>query len=125
MTKTDDELRQLDFAALLRFGLPAKGRMRAALFGEGIVGAAVTLDRLGVFPRSVSFLAKVVRSGGVAYAAELDAPLPGEEPTRTARDWLVSASAVARTVDDDETVARWFEAVSAVMALRRATRAAA
>ena len=117
-TRTDDELAALDLTALLRFGLPAEGRMRTTLFGDGAVGAAVTLDRLGVAPRAVAFLARVVRSGGLAFAADLEEPLPGEEAARTVRAWLDAARTVVRDIDDEDTVVRWLEAVAAVMALR-------
>ena len=118
MTKTDDELAALDLTALIRFGVPAAGPMRTALFGDGAIGAAVTLDRLGVLPRAVAFLARIVRSGGVAYAAALEVPVPGEEATRTVREWLNAAEAVAHGVEDEETTARWLEAVATVMELR-------
>lgn len=49
--------------AMLRYGLSFTGPHRTALFGDGAVGAAVLLDRLGVQPRAVAFLAKVVRGG--------------------------------------------------------------
>ncbi|MEU4202490.1 hypothetical protein AB0B79_19835 [Streptomyces sp. NPDC039022] len=116
--KTDDELLRLDVPSMLRFGLPAEGHARRALFGDGAIAAAVTLGRLGVLPRSVAYLARVVRAGGAAYAAALDLPLPGEAPARTAGAWLAAAAGVAGGVDDDETLARWFEAVAALMELR-------
>lgn len=117
-TKTDDELAALDVTALIRFGLPARGGMRTALFGDGVVGAAVTLDRLGVVPRAVAFLARVVRGGGLSFAAGLEEPLPGAEAARTVRAWLAAAETVACGVDDEDTLVRWLEAVAEVMALR-------
>ncbi|MCZ1011234.1 hypothetical protein O1L68_36195 [Streptomyces lydicus] len=69
--KTDDELATLDVTALLRYGIGFGGSHRTALFGDGAVGAAVVLDRQGVLPRAVAFLAEVVRSGGTGYAAAL------------------------------------------------------
>ncbi|GAA1971667.1 hypothetical protein [Kitasatospora viridis] len=39
-----------------------------------------------------------------------------------ARDWLAAAGAVAVDVADDEQVARWLEAVGAVLRLRQAGR---
>lgn len=117
-TKTDDELAALDITVLLRFGLPTEGAMRTSLFGDGAIGAAVTLDRLGVVPRAVAFLARIVRSGGLSYAADLEAPFPVEEASRTVREWLAAAQTVARDVTDEDTVARWLEAVAAIMAMR-------
>ncbi|MEV5596976.1 hypothetical protein [Streptomyces sp. NPDC052496] len=125
--KTDDELLRLDVPSMLRFGLPAEGHARRALFGDGAIAAALALGRLGVLPRSVAYLAGVVRAGGAAYAAALDVPLPGEAPSRTAGAWLAAAAGATRTaggVDDDETLARWFEAVAALMELRLTAGAA-
>lgn len=116
--KTDDELAELDIATLLRFGLGEGSRMRTALFGDGAVGAAVVLGREGVYPRAVAFLAKIVRSGGAAYAAGLDEPVPGEDAGRTVRAWLEAGASVRRTVEDDDTLARWLSAVAEIMAVR-------
>ncbi|MEW9520902.1 hypothetical protein [Streptomyces tubercidicus] len=117
--KTDSELLETtDVPALLRHGLGANGPHRTAVFGDGAIAAAITLDRQGVLPRSVAFLAKVVRSGGTRYAADLDEPLPGETGARTVRAWLTDAAGVVQGVEGDETVARWLEAVAAVMELR-------
>ncbi|WP_327354405.1 hypothetical protein [Streptomyces sp. NBC_01304] len=115
--KSDDELAQLDIATLLRFGLGEGSRMRTALFGDGAVGAAVVLGRAGVYPRAVAFLAKIVHSGGAAYAAGLEEPVPGGA-AGTVRGWLESGAAVGRTVEDDETLARWLSAVAEIMAVR-------
>ncbi|MEU6235206.1 hypothetical protein [Kitasatospora sp. NPDC047058] len=120
--KTDDELRQLDVPALLRYGLAFAGPHRAALFGEGAVAAALAADRLGVFPRSVSFLAEVVRRGGARYAAGLTEPLPGAEPTLLAREWLSSAAATVTTTEGDQLLARWLDAVAEILGLRREVR---
>ncbi|MGW0734978.1 hypothetical protein [Streptomyces sp. NPDC002851] len=120
--KTDDESAQADIAMLLRYGLVAQGPHRTALFGDGAVGAAVVLDRLGVVPRSVAFLAKVVRGGGVGYTARLPELLPGQEATDLVRGWLESAAPVARPVEGDEVVARWLESVAELIGLRRVSR---
>ncbi|MFJ9854978.1 hypothetical protein [Streptomyces sp. NPDC101150] len=103
---------------LLRYGLGGNGPRRSALFGDGAVAAAITLDRQGALPRSVAFLAKVVRSGGIRYAADLDELLPGEAAARTVRGWLTDAANVAPDVAGDDTVARWLDAVAAVLELR-------
>ncbi|MFE9398415.1 hypothetical protein [Streptomyces flavidovirens] len=117
--KTDDELAELDVATLLRFGLGEGSRMRTALFGDGAVGAAVVLGRAGVYPRAVAFLAKIVRSGGAAYAAGLEEPVPGEDAGSTVRAWLEAGASVRRTVEDDEMLARWLSAVAEIMAVRQ------
>jgi hypothetical protein len=121
---TEEQILQLDLSTLLRHGIGADGSRRRTLFGEGAVAASVTLDRLGVQPRAVAFVAKVVRSGGVRYAADLEEPFPGREASRTAKEWLASAATVARSTDDDETLARWFEAVAEILALRHRTSTA-
>lgn len=118
---TEEQILQLDLPALLRYGVRPGAAQRRVLFGAGAVAAAVTLDRLGVQPRAVAFLAKIVRSGGTRYAAGLAEPFPGADASRTAADWLTSAAAVARGTDDDETVARWFVAVAEILALRHRT----
>ncbi|WP_327351729.1 hypothetical protein [Streptomyces sp. NBC_01304] len=124
-TKTDDESALIDPAMLLRYGLGAEGPHRTVLFGDGAIGAAVVLDRLGVQPRSIAFLAKVVRSGGVRYTARLPELLPGQEAADLVRGWLESAATVARPVEGDDVTARWLESVSELIGLRRTTRARA
>ncbi|MDT0381893.1 hypothetical protein RM572_24320 [Streptomyces sp. DSM 42041] len=124
-SRTDDELAQADPAAMLRYGLSFGGPHRTALFGDGAVGAAVRLDRLGVPPRAVAFLAKVVRSGGARYAAELEEPVPGEAAAEQVRGWLETAAAVVTGPDGDEQAARWLEAVAEILSLRVTTRRAA
>jgi hypothetical protein len=116
--KTDDELAALDVPTLLRAGLGA-GDGRTELFGDGAVAAAIRLDGVGVLPRSVTFLAEIVRSGGTRYAAELPEPLPQPAQTSVIRPWLDAASG-----SDGEEMARWLEAVAAVLALRAGTRQA-
>lgn len=116
--KTDDELATLDVTALLRYGIGFGGTHRTALFGDGAVGAAVVLDRQGVLPRAVAFLAGVVRSGGTGYAAALPEPVSGDAAAQLVRGWLQSAASVVHAVEGDQDVARWLESVAALMALR-------
>ncbi|WP_030943717.1 hypothetical protein [Streptomyces sp. NRRL S-646] len=123
--RTDDDLAQSDIPAMLRYGLSFAGPHRTALFGDGAVGAAVLLDRLGIQPRAVAFLAKVVRSGGIRYAAELPEPVPGDEAASMVRAWLESASTAADGIDGDEETARWLEAVAELLGLRHVHRARA
>jgi hypothetical protein len=118
--KTDAELAALDIVAALRAGLA--GPERTALFGEGAVAAAILLDRAGVQPRSVSFLAEVVRSGGTRYAENLPEPLPTPDQTSVIRPWLVAAAESVSDMDGDEQVARWLAAVAAILAMRQAAR---
>lgn len=117
-SRTDDELAMLDVTALLRYGIGFGGAHRTTLFGDGAVGAAVVLDRQGVLPRAMAFLAEIVRSGGTTYAAALPEPVPGEAAAQLVRGWLQSAASVVRTVEGDQDVARWLQSVAALMALR-------
>ncbi|MFI2203865.1 hypothetical protein ACH47Z_24415 [Streptomyces sp. NPDC020192] len=121
-SRTDDEvLAATDIGMLLRYGL-TQDTFHTALFGDGAVAAAVTLDRLGVLPRSVTFLAEIVRSGGLAYAAALPEPLPSPEPAELLRDWLTGAAQTAATPEAEIRAARWLDAVAEIIALRRAVR---
>jgi hypothetical protein len=122
-TRTDDEiLAATDVAVLLRYGL-TQDAFRTALFGDGAIAAAVTLDRLDVLPRSLAFVAEIVRAGGLAYAAELPEPLPDPEPAGILRDWLTGAAQMATTPEAETRAARWLHAVAEIIALRRANRA--
>ncbi|MFE5815757.1 hypothetical protein ACFQ6S_20445 [Streptomyces sp. NPDC056479] len=122
-TGTDDELiAATDIGRLLLFGL-TRDTFRTALFGDGAVAAAVTLDRLGVLPRSVAFLADTVRAGGVRYVAELPEPLPSAEASEVLRGWLRSAADVAATPDAEERAARWLDTVAELLGARRDARA--
>ncbi len=118
---TDAELAALDIPELLRAGLTEETQHRA-LFGEGAVGAAVVLDRLHVIPRSLTYLASVVRAGGVRVAAGLAEPLPEAEQTEAVRPWLSTAADTVTTVDGDEDVARWLEAVATIVTARLTAR---
>ncbi|WP_406207566.1 hypothetical protein OH807_35055 [Kitasatospora sp. NBC_01560] len=120
---SDSLLAALDVEVLLRFGLPADGTHRSALFGDGAVAAAITCDRLGVLPRALVFLGEVVTAGGTRFAAALPEPLPGPAAP-VARGWLEAAALVVRDPSGDLLVARWLEAVAAVLALRLTTREA-
>ncbi|MFI9162937.1 hypothetical protein [Kitasatospora aureofaciens] len=120
---SDARLAELDVEVLLRFGLPAAEPHRSTLFGDGAVAAAITVDRLGVMPRAVVFLGEVVRSGGTRFAAGLPEPLPGPAAA-VARGWLEAAAMVVEDATGDLLVARWLDAVAAVLALRVAHREA-
>ncbi|MER6994722.1 hypothetical protein [Streptomyces sp. NPDC000410] len=121
-TRTDDEvLAATDIEALLRHGL-SRDTFRTALFGDGAIAAAVTLDRLGVLPRSVTYVAKIVRAGGLAYAAGLPEPLPSREASAFLRDWLETAAQVAEAPGDETRAAHWLETVAEIVAMRRTSR---
>ncbi|MEV4314425.1 hypothetical protein [Actinocrispum sp. NPDC049592] len=115
----DAELARLDVPALLTEGVAARGK---ELFGNGAVAAAIILDNAGVIPRSVVFLAEIVRSGGAKYASELTEPLPTPAQTEVIRPWLTAAAAASASVEDDYTVEDWLKAVAAILAARRSAR---
>ncbi|GAA1808146.1 hypothetical protein HC028_21600 [Planosporangium flavigriseum] len=122
--RTDRELADLDVPALLRDGLAAGGPANTELFGDGRIAAAIAADRAGVRPRSLAFLAEVVRRGGIGYAAQLPEPLPGAERTALAREWLTAATPVAGAEavpgeEADEEFARWLEAIAVVLGVRQ------
>jgi hypothetical protein len=134
--RTDRELAELDVPALLRAVLaggagPAGGAASAGgggsageLFGDGAIAAAIAADRLGVQPRSLTFLAEVVRRGGIGYASTLPEPLPGADRTALARSWLAAVDTAAPERDaaalgrSDE-FARWLDAVAVILGLRQ------
>lgn len=118
---TDDELVLLDLPDLLKRGLAdvQGGPDRRRLFGDGAVGSAVRLDRLGVQPRSLTFLAEIARAGGASYAAGLTEPLPTPEATEVVSPWLQAAAEVS---DDGTVLASWLDAVATLIELRRRTR---
>jgi hypothetical protein len=115
----DSELAHLDVPSLLRDGLASRSKV---LFGDGAVAAAILLDRVGVVPRSVIFLAEIVRSGGARYASELAEPLPTAEQAEVIQPWLVAAASAVSKVDDDYALEDWLKAVAAILASRRAAR---
>jgi hypothetical protein len=166
--RTDRELAELDVPALLRAGLADRaglaGRARLAggggpagggglagsaglagghgpagvLFGDGAIAAAIAADRLGVQPRSLTFLAEVVRRGGIGYASALAEPLPGADRTALARSWLAavdppsperdaaeperdapSPERDAAECDRSDEFARWLDAVAVILGLRQ------
>lgn len=119
----DEELAALDLPVLIREGLTDRQR-HGRLFGEGAVGAAVLLDRARVRPRSVTYLATVVRAGGLRYAAQLAEPLPEPEAGALAAGWLGAAAEAegAGAPECAERFARWLEAVATVIAVRLVNR---
>jgi hypothetical protein len=100
--RPDEEAVRADVVALLGAGT----------FADALVPAALQADRLGVLPRSITFLAEIVRRGGAAYAAGLPEPLPAPEQAALVRPWLLTSST-------DERLARWLDGVAAVLETRR------
>jgi hypothetical protein len=116
--QTDDQLVSTDIGAMLVEGLPLPAAA-TGLFGDVAVAAAIRADRLGVQPRSLTFLAEIVRRGGVGYATDLPEPLPTAEQTALVREWL---SAAVRVDGSDLAIARWLDAVAAVLGVRKGAR---
>jgi hypothetical protein len=102
MTRTDEQLLAVD----------VPGQFSA----DSTIAAAVRMHRLDAQPRSLIFLAEIVRRGGVPYAANLSEPMPTPEQSALVRDWL--AAGVGR----DEAFARWLDAVAVVLDARRSVR---
>jgi hypothetical protein len=117
--RSDEELTGLDVPGLIREGLGTLGPGRRELFGDGAVAAAIQADRHRVIPRSITFLAEVVRRGGVRYAAELPEPLPQPAQAELARQWLGAAHDLPEV---DEELARWLDAVAVILDVRQRSR---
>ena len=117
LTINDSDLADLDIAALLREGLPDDPRV----FADGAIAAAIQLDRLGIPPRSVTFLAEIARRGGVDYAAKLTEPLPTPESAELAKAWLEAATEVEwrDNFEGGNAVGRWLDAVALVLNARQ------
>jgi hypothetical protein len=113
---SETELAALDIPALWHAG------DRGRLFGEGSVGAGIVLHRLDTVPRSLTYLADLIRAGGVRRALDLPEPLPAPEQTEALRPWLQAAADTVSGLDGDEEVARWLEAVATIIAARLAAR---
>jgi hypothetical protein len=116
---TDEQLLTLDVAAMITAGFAPEDvrpeHARRWLFAEAAVAAALRADRAGVFPRSLTFLAEIVRRGGVGYASRLPEPLPTAEQTEVIRPWLAAAEAAGESA----AFARWLDAVASILATRR------
>jgi hypothetical protein len=113
---TDEQLAVIDVPAIIEDGLRSRDGGRQWL-AEGAVAAAIQANRLHVLPRSLTFLAEIVRRGGLAYAAELPQPLPAPEQAAMVKGWL--SAAVTR---DDAMVARWLDAVAMILDARQKVR---
>src|SRR4051812_37386664 len=106
--RTDEEMLAVDVPAHIRDHLAGgSGPAGAAIDGDATVAAAIAADRLGVYPRSLTFLAEVVRRGSRAYAVDLTDPLPTPEQVELARPWLSAAAQAPASFDLDEVFARW------------------
>jgi hypothetical protein len=120
--RLDSELAGLDVAAAISRGIGAAGQSRHVMFTEAAIAAAIQAEALGVGPYPVGFLARFVRTGGVAAALRLPEPLVGAESCALARGWMEAALAAGSSVDADLVFARWLEMVATLMAARRSVR---
>ncbi|RJQ77212.1 hypothetical protein D5S17_16020 [Pseudonocardiaceae bacterium YIM PH 21723] len=90
--------------------------------GDTLVAAAHQLDQLDTIPRSVVFLAEVVRAGGIERAIGLPEPLPTDAQATLIKDWLRSLRRSDGETADDDRAAAWLNAVADILDLRRRTR---
>lgn len=100
--RTDHDARSADVAALLVQGS----------FSDALVPAALQTERLAVLPRSLTFLAEIVRRGGADYAARLPDPLPTARQSALVRPWLLTGAG-------DERLARWLDGVATLIETRK------
>ncbi|BEL07925.1 hypothetical protein Q0Z83_061160 [Actinoplanes sichuanensis] len=126
--RTDEEAARSDVAALL-----ADGR-----FADALVPAAVQAGRLGVSPRSLTFLAEIVRRGGAVFAARLQEPIP--DHPHLVRPWLLAFANLppgpasppglvsppgpavpSGAWEADVRLARWLDGVAMLVEARRGT----
>jgi hypothetical protein len=95
--RTDADLATVDVPEALRDGLRTAGAAHRHLFGDAAIAAALAADRLAVRPASLTYLAEIVRRGGVGYAADLEETLPAVEQSALVRAWLAAARTPAST----------------------------
>jgi hypothetical protein len=112
----DAELARIDVHEALHDGLGTTGAAHRHLFADAAIAAAIAADRLDVNPRSLTFLAEIVRRGGIPYAADLDESLPTPDQAALAHGWL---SAVRDLPTVDEACARWLDAVATILDVRQ------
>ena len=117
--RTDLDLARVDVPAALRDGLGTAGAAHRHLFGDAAIAAALAADRLEVHPGALTFLAEIVRRGGVRYAAEVEEPLPTPEQSTLVRSWL---AAVCTLPSVDDACAGWLAAVAKILHVRRRHR---
>lgn len=115
--RTDEQLAATDVPAAIAEALRSTDPARQLMTGCA-VPAAIQADRAGVLPRSLSYLAEIVRRGGAGYAVQLAEPLPTAEQSAVVRPWLARAAAT----DADEAFARWLQAVAAIVDARASAR---
>lgn len=120
--RPDSELRHLDVTTAVSRGLSADGPDRQAMFTAVAIAAALAAEELRVGAYPLGFLARYIRTAGLAMALELPEPLIRPEQAKLARDWMRAAAAAPPDADRDDIFARWLEMVAALLALRRNAR---
>jgi hypothetical protein len=109
--RTDEELLTVDVAELVAGALRTSDPARQ-LLREAAMPAALQAARAGCRPRSLRFLAEIVRRGGIEFAAYLPEPMPSPEQTAVVHPWLAVAHG------DDRIFAGWLDAVAAIVEAR-------
>jgi hypothetical protein len=112
--RTDDELLSVDVPELVTAALRTADPARHLLIGAA-TPAALQVARAGGRPRSLGFLAQIVRRGGIEVAAALPEPMPTPAQTAVVRPWLLAAHG-----GDGDIFAGWLEAVAAILETGRA-----
>jgi hypothetical protein len=108
--RTDEDIVPDDVVALL-----GEGR-----FADALVPAALQAGSAGIQPRSLTFLAEVVRRGGAAWAAGLPEPMPDQNQTHLVRPWLLAITDAAPSLPaTDQRLARWLDGVAVLIEVRR------
>ncbi|GHJ48402.1 hypothetical protein Cs7R123_57440 [Catellatospora sp. TT07R-123] len=112
---TEAELAAMDPAPLL-----AQWPYGPHHFAEAAIAAAIALHHLHTRPRSLTFLAEIVRRGGLAFTLDLPEPMPVPAQGALVREWLTAAASVkdGTPFDVETALARWFDAVAAILGMR-------
>lgn len=120
--RPDSGLRHLDVAAAVTRGLAAGGPDRRTMFTDAAIAAALAAEELRVGAYPLGFLARYIRTAGLAKALQLPEPLIRPDQAELARDWMRAARAAGPAADRDDVFARWLEMVAALLAVRRNAR---
>lgn len=122
--RTDDQLRHIDVPAAITDGLAdeADGPDRLRLFTNAAIAAALAAEDLHVGPYPLSFLARYIRTGGLALALQLPEPLIRPDQSDLVRAWMRAAEPSCDGIEDDTLFSQWLEMVVALLLARRKTR---
>jgi hypothetical protein len=106
--RTEDELLNADVPDLVTTALQTADPARHLLVGAA-TPAALQVARAGARPRSLRFLAEIVRRGGIEVAAALPEPMPTPAQSAVVRPWLRAGHG------DEHIFAGWLDAVAAII----------